>query len=948
MIPPLDQRILLATFAALPLLAAWWLFSCTIYFLPNWLGSFLTLAGAVSLLSLGHGASQGQIFSECQQAREVPGRARRSATGYLLVVLFLVAAAILLPWPYRLGPALLVIGLLTQKAPDQLPKAFVSVGSASFLAGLILVGQSIVLQIYLFQTMRWRDLPEGLVLTLTGALRFLGLPASSAGSNITVPGPLQPVTVPATWELVLDPASMLLWVGGLIALAWLILVHSQLINEHSRLSENEAWFPKRWTFFQALALAWTIGVFAGIVLRLAIVLGFHLQRLATTPMQVPVAAGDVFISPTLHFLLCGGITCLGAATASAVLNRLGARQQITEPVGKKGRSDSASSFPDEPAAVRDSRKGSSGHRPLVRSTSFPLQTLNGLGAGALVAGGGLLSFFFAFDPPGSPGACRVAVVERHSTWEPSDRPYDTEHFGHDPSYSYTLAYQYCEQYFQMARLGPTEPITADRLKNLDVLVIKIPTERWSREEIAAIVDFVRRGGGVLFIGDHTNVFNSSTYLNDLCRKFGFTFAPDLLFWIPDAYRQPWSPGFGAHPAVIRVPPLHFAVGCSVDPGRSLGRAVIASGGLWSLPCDFHVPNYHPVPQWRSDMRYGTFIQCWGLRFGRGKVLAFTDSTIFSNFCIFQPGKAELLRELIWWLCRRGLYDHPVWRWVIPVAGTVIGLTLVGVGLAIICRQMRFLLGLAGILAGWAFGNFAVDYLHRAWNPPPPVNQSARWVVIDRTTSRVPLALGAFSEAEEATAYGLLEQWISRLGYFTARRTGLSALGESGLLIICPTASPPPDFLDALIGYVASGGKLLVLDTPESQGTTANSLLWPFGLEVVHATSRGGKIRLPDNGPTLDVDSACEVRGGQAIAWIDELPVAAKTEFGAGRVMAIGFATLWTDANMGGHWMIAEEPTLFRRADLEPAVRDRFDALFAILRHWLEDQPLVRPPAPAAK
>ena len=48
-------------------------------------------------------------------------------------------------------------------------------------------------------------------------------------------------------------------------------------------------------------------------------------------------------------------------------------------------------------------------------------------------------------------------------------------------------------------------------------------------------------------------------------------------------------------------------------------------------------------------RYGSFVQLWATQFGRGRVLAFTDSTIWSNFCFFDPGKSELWLGMCEWL-----------------------------------------------------------------------------------------------------------------------------------------------------------------------------------------------------------------------------------------------------------------------------------------------------------
>lgn len=924
--------------AAAGVLAGWWLFAVTVYFPPQPVIAVVLGAGAILLLTFGELSltPRASVTDADQEART--GNLAAPPSGLMLAGTLFTISTIILPWPYRVIPLLLAVGSFVVWFWGHKARWLWAAGRACLVAGVLLSVQAAWLFVYFFQTMRWRDLPESWVRAVVVALRVVGIDAGRTGSAIALIGSDRSIVVPATWELVLDPATVLAWLGGLVVLGWRLLSHPEGPTAEGNQTADRT-VSIGWSRFRTAALLWTTAAVVFVPFRVALLLGWHLHRMALTPAQIPLAAGDVFVSPTVAMIFALTLVIIGLA-AVVWLPQWVRDTQVelsSSTEGTKGpQADKEGSSPEHLAVFASA---------LEEPWRWQWHTQGGAVAAAIL-GAAACVIAVLWDPPGRPTAGRVVMVERHSTWEPSDRPYDMEHFGHDPSYSYTLVYHYCEQYFVMSRLGQEEEITRSRLKDCDVLIVKIPTERWQRSEIAAVVDFVREGGGLLLVGDHTNVFNSSTYLNDICRQFGFAYAADLLFWMPDAYRQPWRPGFAAHPAVTRVSPMYFAVGCSIDPGRAIGRAVIWSSGLWSLPCDFHTPNYHPVPQWRSDMRYGAFIQCWAMRYGRGRVMAFTDSTIFSNFCIFQPGKAELFREMIWWLARRGVYDRPFARWLLPMAGVALGAVLLaGAAVGTAVFRLSYVVLFGAIILGISLGLFVVDRLHEVGNPPPVCREPKPWVVIDRTSSQVPLALGAFNEDPTGNGFGLLEQWVNRLGYFTARRQGGAALGEAGLLVICPTKSPPAEFLDGLVKYVHNGGRLLVLDSPASEGTTANSLLWMFGLEMLHVTARGGKIRFADAGPQLDVDAACEVRGGEPLAWIDDLPVAARARVGQGVVVAIGFATLWNDRNMGEHWMIAPEPTLFRRADLPPELRDRFDALFAVLRFWLEDVPLHRPAPP---
>ena len=187
-----------------------------------------------------------------------------------------------------------------------------------------------------------------------------------------------------------------------------------------------------------------------------------------------------------------------------------------------------------------------------------------------------------WNPVGARRDGRVMVVERHSDWEPTTKPYDTKWFaepklfGEASGYNYAAIYDYLGQYYQMSRLLESDKIDDETLGKCDVLVIKIPTTRYTKDEADAVVRFVEQGGGLLLIGDHTNFDGSATAMNDITRPMGFIFRDDLLFGFNDrpttsTTRRPPLP----HPILQHVPPLDFAVSCSIDPGHSRGRAVIA-------------------------------------------------------------------------------------------------------------------------------------------------------------------------------------------------------------------------------------------------------------------------------------------------------------------------------------------------------------------------------------
>ncbi len=843
-----------------------------------------------------------------------------------IAAVLLMPAVWFAPWPLRAAPLLIALGLLFELLP--LPRRWpVPLGRGTVAAGVVMLTQALAMWLYTQTTARSHDLPAPVAGLFAGLVRLLGTEATADGSEVVMHTVRQPHRFAVTWDSLVDPATICFYVGSLVVLALVVW---------SRLPEG-----RRWNAWIAGLRALTILVAAWLPVRAALMLAFYLDRVVRWQFDMPLHAMNHFFSPWVLLLMLAGPVLL-------------AWRFVRIPT-------------DEPTWT--------GEESLLREPQpwhFPL-------AAVLVAlAAAVLVFAYKWDPVGTRKQGRVKFVARHSTWEPIDKPYDTNFFGHDSGYSYAAIYAYLGQFYEMSQLAEDRKIDAEALADCDVLVIKTPSEtrdppydengekypspRYSEDEVRAVVKFVEDGGGLLLIGDHTNVFNMNTYLNDITRHFGFTYRHDLLFSNEQFEIKPGRAGWNeqesdpvylqrylkprvSHPAVQHLPPTDFAVSCSIDPGRSWGKAAMIGTGLWSLPPAYHLgSNYHTFPQHAPEMRYGAFIQLWATRPGKGRVLAFTDSTILSTFCIYQPGKAELMLGMIEWLNHRSTLRHPVF--VLLPLGCV--LLIAGLFLAR-RREAAWLLLLAAATLGWVFGGAAVIAWGRMRMPVPKVERPMTRVVIDRTTSDVSLSKGAY--AQNPQGFGMFEQWISRVhipvdgelrGSYTARRTGLEAFSGDAVVVVCPTKPVTCEFRDALVKYVREdGGKLLVIDSPESGPSTANSLLSPFGLSVVHDMQWEGFLSLGEGWPTMEVEYAYEIAGGEPIAWMGEK----KQVFGArvrfdsgGQVMALGFAGAFHDGRMGDYgdgavWMTDPDETLL----------NRYDVLFALVRTALTGEPVGPPP-----
>jgi len=861
---------MMRSWAATMLLAGAWLFGLGYYYPPQpwW---FLALIAPAALLLL----NQGNSFPKEERQGEASLGWRKSAA-----LLLLLPPAWLAAWPYNMPFLLSALGLAFFMATNGRAKA---VGRALLFSGLVLLFELAALLAYEAMTMRSHELPSLLAEMAARALQVVGVAAVYDGMNLVFPTLRQAHRLAPTWELFLDPATLMFFFGAAAMCALAISTFGGTVFS-----------AKGWRAWLSALRALAAIVIVWLPIRAVLLISLYIHRVVIADPERPLHAMNHFFSPwaLLLLLFVPGIAAWRFVSFKFLLD-------------------------DSPSSPADAPSG--GVKRLVLA-----------GVAAALAGWFLTAAVY-WAPSGPRKQGRVMVVERHSRWEPTTKPYDTTWFveprlfGEGSGYNYARVYRYLGQYYEMSRLLEEHRIDKDTLKKCDVLIIKTPTERYSPSEIKAVVDFVADGGGLLLIGDHTNFERSSTILNDISRRLGFIFRDDLLFsFNPSPYEQRHVRPAVAHPAVQYVPWMDFAVSCSVDPGRSRGRTVIANTGLWSMGPEYHHENFHPIPQHCPEMRYGAFIQTWAASHGRGRVLAFTDSTIFSNFCVGQPGKTELLLGMVEWLNHAPATFNPR-PWFVAV-GLLLGVVAL---IAAWDMQCAGLILLAAGSCGWAISLPMLNAWHR-WNIPQPTPlRPERCIVIDRTLSDVPLSKGPYSEGG-GRGYGLLEQWFARLDAHTVRLQGAEVFSGDVLAVIYPSRSVSDEYLERLRDYVSFGGKLLVIDSPENAGSTANSLLQPFGLLMHMERTWKGRLTVSDALPQVEVARAWEVVGGRPVGRLGARCVIAEKEFDRGRVLVIGCGSLWNDKQMGETWML--EP--------DDATRRRYEVLFGLLRPFFEGRAIV--------
>ncbi|MCB9870769.1 MAG: hypothetical protein H6837_13005 [Planctomycetes bacterium] len=776
----------------------------------------------------------------------------------LVVALAALAAAALDTGPRRaLWAALTLGGTLAAFLDESRPAR--RIAHALLLGGAIGAAQLLTLWLHAQGTARLPRMPGWAGEILAAAVRAGGVDAAYLDGEIAVFAMRETQHVAASWNLLCDPITCSFVLGSALLLSF---THSS--GRYKALGR-----------LAAVSLVW-------IGLRAALLLGILVHQVLRTDYDAPLHPGALLHDPWWNAAMAAPLLAL----ACMVVGR--ARATLPSPAANLG-------------------------------SYVPVGVL------AMIAAV-CITFGATWRPSGATKGGRVLVDEhhcqmddwtkqrwRHKRFDTTStlRVFDPEWFGDAAAYNYATLFDYCSRFFTMSH--NLQRLDEAPLAATDVLVLKVPSHPFTPAEVEAVRRFVERGGGLLLVGEHTSVFGSGVCLNQVARQFGFAFRYDCLFQLhregPDSsavYKQRYTPPRVPHPVVQRMGPLDFAVSCSIDPGLSAGDAVILGTGLRNADADYFSPNFYPQPHETTSALYGAFVQLWSTRYGAGRVLAFTDSTIFANFSVCEPGKRELFLGMLQWLnhqpTAKGVTPRMLWSG--GLLSALLALLLAGL------RRVHWSL----LVALGALGHTATLPLVRAWNArtlqAPVAQRPLREVVFETSWStRAKLPRTGFVSGKD-DEFGLFERAVQRLTkrigeqdpgetWVTARAAGEAALHSDAVVCIWPNRRVPAELHTKLVHYVGAGGKLLVLDSVANTDSTSEQLLSPFGLRVHHERRRDGVPECAKGLPPLPkLRQASEVEGGTPLVRIDGTAVGAWIRHGKGAVVVLGFADRFTDAHMG--------------------------------------------------
>ena len=446
---------------------------------------------------------------------------------------------------------------------------------------------------------------------------------------------------------------------------------------------------------------------------------------------------------------------------------------------------------------------------------------------------------FLYQDPGSIKTGRVLIDEYHSQWEDTIRPLDTEWYGLLSTYNYYSWAQWLRYHYSV-KTNINATLSADLLSRYDILILKCPTESYSTQEVQSIKDFVEHGGGLYLIGDHTNVFGMNTFLNQVSEEFGIRYKTDATYEIGTGDLSIYkSDPFFSHPVMRHVTQFDFMTSCTLEP-TSLSASmrmenIIIGNRIISEPGTYSTENFFRESVASPDSECGYLLQAAAIKYGNGRVVAFTDSTVFSSFCVFTDGYPSFTLGVMEYLNRTNSLAYlNIVLFALSIAFFVILIFFLRNNKKMTVLWM-FLF--AGLLA-FSIAAPLCSHLTSLAYPQPAASMDYPSVFFEQQHSSINISVKPTSSlGENSDNYGTFFVWTQRVDCVPSLAPTLKDATRSGdiMVIVNPTKPFTETDVQLLTTFFEKGGRLLLMDSIRNPQSTANELLGNFGIWMTMTT-----------------------------------------------------------------------------------------------------------------
>lgn len=455
-------------------------------------------------------------------------------------------------------------------------------------------------------------------------------------------------------------------------------------------------------------------------------------------------------------------------------------------------------------------------------------------AGALVAG---LLFSMLHYPVGRRSAGRLLIDDTFSGhWCPGARLLTQDWYGDFSTYSFASATELLGYHFA-TDVNRNRPYDDDFLASYDVLIIKTPVKDIPLDSEKAIMRFVARGGGLFLIGDHTDLMGMSSRLNRFATAAGITFRSDSVADADSGAFSVFRKRFcDTHPVVARVKTLEFMTGCSLAIDWNAEPVIVVPD---QKSQDHDYSNNSNFGSLNSDpaLYHGTMVLCAVGKYGNGRILAFSDSTILSSFALFQYDRDHLLLDAVEYLNSKAGW----FTWIPGALGlaSAIGLIMCVAQLTQFGRRSILEVLLISCLIGAATVVVTAKWFTWGHVPLEEARGVPRVAILrSDMEGAIPPVLGSSGDLDLDWSYDTFLASIPRTGVMPRLVSGMmEARQERAIAVINPRHGINRAEQGELRDWVGAGGVLVVGTRADHIHRDAlESYIGPFGLTVERKTA----------------------------------------------------------------------------------------------------------------
>ena len=434
-----------------------------------------------------------------------------------------------------------------------------------------------------------------------------------------------------------------------------------------------------------------------------------------------------------------------------------------------------------------------------------------------------------------------------------------------------------------------------------LLILKCITTPFTFEEIEILKDFVFEGGSLFLIGDHTDVFFMNKNLNELSVHFGIRFKQNAVYFVDGGWVITDTSDHCIHPANQYLKRFIWATGDSLQLSSPAFPLIYSSHVCFADEVNYFHENFFGNTKIDADEIFGSFCLMAGAKYGRGKVMAFTDSTCFNNYLMFTVGRRPLIAGMLGWLGNK-TRTNPF-----PL---VAYMSFCFLGVVLIKRWPgidKFVYwGIIGAITGWILGfglSFSLNTM--IYSKPEHVRPFPEEVLMDASHNPLhPMSYGNSESFLSPISYDSLLFNIGRINVFPRIHyqgtISKEALKETSCLII---ASPRKDYSVKekrdIQYFIKEGGTLLLIEGSNPHSTInqiANLFDLHFRLDPYRDRVQRMKAQLINhNRNGLKINPAW-VDGGRVIFESEQMPMICFKYEDKGMIVAIGDDGLFMKSN----------------------------------------------------